>query len=117
MRLFLDEDSQGKLLVRLLRASGHDVQTVADVNLAGRTDAEVFGHAHREARVLLTRNVKDFEALHEANTEPHGILVEYQDRDPSKNLSAGDIVRAIANIEASGWDIAGQFVAINAWNY
>jgi hypothetical protein len=55
MRLLLDEDSQGRLFVRRLKAAGHDVETVMQ------------------------------------------------------------IITAIGNIEASGWDIASEFVAIHAW--
>ena len=117
MRLLVDEDSQGRILVRLLRAAGHDVRTVEEAGLHAQGDPEVFALAKREQRVVLTRNVKDFEALHEADAAHPGILVEYQDRDPAKNMKEADIVRAIGNIEAIGWDIAGQFVALNAWNY
>lgn len=28
-----------------------------------------------------------------------------------------DMVRAIRNIESSGFQIAGEFVALNLWNY
>jgi len=117
MRLLLDEDSQGRLLVRWLREAGHDVVTVAEAGLESRADAEVFEYARRDMRVLLTRNVRDFQVLHDSQPANSGTLVEHQDRDPAKNMSATDIVRAISNLEASGWDIAGQFVAVNAWSY
>ena len=35
MRLYLDDDSADPRLIRLLRGDGHDVQTPADVGLAG----------------------------------------------------------------------------------
>jgi uncharacterized protein with PIN domain len=117
MRLLVDEDSQGRILVRLLRAAGHDVLTVEEAGLHSQNDSEVFALAKRGQRVVLTRNVKDFEALHEADAAHSGILVEHQDRNPTKNMKEADIVRAIGNIKATGWDTAGQFVALNAWNY
>jgi predicted nuclease of predicted toxin-antitoxin system len=117
MRLLLDEDSQGRRLARLLREAGHDVLTVGEARLDAHTDAEVLAGAKREDRVLLTRNVKDFRALHETDVKHPGILTEHQDRDPAKNMSAAEIVRAIGSIEASGWNVAGQFIAINAWNF
>jgi putative protein kinase ArgK-like GTPase of G3E family len=117
MRLLLDEDSQGRILVRLLRAAGHDVVTVEEAGLRAQGDPEVFAHAQRERRVVLTRNGRDFQVLHEANPGHGGVLVEHQDRNPAKNMNEADLVRAIGNLEASGWDIAGQFVAINAWSY
>ncbi|HLK59722.1 MAG TPA: DUF5615 family PIN-like protein [Chthonomonadaceae bacterium] len=113
----MDEDSQGKLLVQRLREAGHDVLTVSDTGLEAHTDAEVFAFIKREGRVLLTRNVKDFYALQEADADHAGILVEHQDKNPSKNLSPAAIVRAISNIEASGWEITGQFVSLNAWTF
>lgn len=115
MRLLLDEDSQSKFLVRLLREAGHDVLTVGEAGLEAHTDAAVFAYAQQAQRVLLTRNVLDFRALHEADADHAGILIEFQDSDPTKNLSAADVVRAISNIEASGWEVAGQFVGLNAW--
>lgn len=117
MRLLLDEDSQGRRVARLLREAGHDVRTVGEAGLGSHHDPEVLALARQESRVALTRNVRDFEALHAANPTHPGILVEHQDRDPTKNMTEQEIVRAIGNIAASGWDIAGQFVAINAWNY
>jgi hypothetical protein len=115
MRLLLDEDSQGKLLVRLLREAGHEVLTVSDAGLEARDDAEVLAFPRQERITLWTRHVKDFRALHERQPDHAGILVEHQDRDPEKNLGASALVQAAGNIEASGWDIAGQFVSLNAW--
>ena len=115
MRLLADEDSQSRILIRLLREAGHDVLTVNEAGLHTHGDQEVFARAQSEQRVLLTRNGKDFEALHEADQTHPGILVEYQDRDPAKNLKVADTVRAIGNLEASGWDLTGQFIALNAW--
>jgi hypothetical protein len=113
----LDEDSQGRILVRRLREAGHDVLTVGEAELEAPTDAEVLAHARKELRVLLTRNVRDFLALHTIDPMHPGILGEHQDRDPAKNMSEGDIVRAIENLQKSGWNLTGQFVALNAWNF
>ena len=115
MRLLLDEDSQGKALVRLLQDAGHDVETVYGAGLASEPDPVVLGYAKRTGRILLTRNAEDFELLHEMNRSHFGILVEYQNNDPSKNLSFEQIVDAIRKIEESGWLVAGEFVSINAW--
>lgn len=117
MKLLIDEDSQGDALVKRLRQSGHDVLTVNEAGLASSPDAIVFALARSERRVLLTRNVDDFEALHDAEADHAGILAEYQNRNRGKNMTADAITRAIANLEASGLDIAGQFLALNAWNY
>jgi predicted nuclease of predicted toxin-antitoxin system len=117
VRLLLDEDSQSKLLVRLLREGGHEVQTIHEAGMDACRDAEVLAYARQGRRVLLTRNVRDFLDLHEANADHPGVLVEFQDKDPVKNMAATDIVRALRNLEHSGWNLAGQFVALNAWNF
>lgn len=66
---------------------------------------------------MLTRNGRDFEALHEAQPDHPGVLVVYRYEVWAKNMEDNEIVRAIANVEASGWELAGQFVVLNAWNY
>ena len=115
MRLLLDEDSQGKVFVRLLREAGHDVETVTAAGLSGNNDAAVLAFAKESGRVLITRNVRDFLTLHAANPEHHGVLLEHQDAEPSKNMSYGKIVGAIAKIEASAWDLRGEVVSLNGW--
>jgi hypothetical protein len=117
MRLLLDEDSQSRLLIRLLTEAGHDVLTVGDADLIGHSDAEVLKCAMQHDRTLLTRNVDDFLALHEEEAVHPGISAEYEYREPAKNTSAVRIVQAVANLESSGCDIAGQFIALNAWNF
>ena len=117
MRLLLDEDSQCRSRVRLLREAGHDVLTVAEAGLHSHRDKDVLARAVAERRTLVTRNIRDFLLLHEAYPNHAGILGEHQDQDPSKNMSDAVLARAIYNLEASGWDIAGQFVALNAWSF
>lgn len=115
MRLLLDEDTQAHALVRLLREAGHDAETVAEARMAGQADSAVLAYARRAGRVLLTRNVRDFLILHQADPQHAGILVEHQDADPAKNMSYRQIAAAIGKIDISGWPLAGQFVGLNAW--
>lgn len=115
MRLLLDEDSQGNVLVRLLLGAGHDIETVTEAGMAGEADPAVLAYAKRAGRILLTRNVKDFLRLHEADSSHCGILVEHQDADPAKNMSYPQIAAAVGKIEASGWNLQGEFVSINPW--
>ena len=117
MRLLVDEDSQRRILIQLLRAAGHDVLTVNESGLNSQEDSIVFSLARQENRVVLTRNVQDFKALHNTKSRHPGILVEYQNADTATNMKIIDIVQAIGNIEASGWNLTGQLMAINAWNY
>jgi predicted nuclease of predicted toxin-antitoxin system len=119
MNLYLDDDCAGRLLARLLRTAAHDVQTPADIGLAGATDAVHLRHALRENRVFLTRNYDDFEDLHELVLEARGhhpgILVIRQDRNPKHNLRGADIVRAIAKLLAAGAPLADQYIILNHW--
>jgi len=117
LRLLLDEDSQAKKLVNLLQHEGHDILTVNQAGLMGKADSIVLDCARQEGRILLTRNCDDFCNLHTANSSHPGILAVYQDPNPAKNLSYAKIVTAIANLEATDFDLKGQFIPLNQWNY
>ena len=120
MRLYIDDDSVDPHLIRLLRRDGHDVQPPADVGLAGSSDQVHFAHAIRDRRAILTRNADDFEALHDlvvfaANGHHAGILVILFDNNPRNNMSAGDIARAVRNLEKAGVPIAHSYHELNHW--
>jgi predicted nuclease of predicted toxin-antitoxin system len=117
LRLLVDEDTHAKRLVTLLRRAGHEVITVPEAGLASVLDDRVLEYARRENRLVLTHNCDDFRELHRALPGHAGIIAIYQDQDASKNMTYAAIVRALANLEASGWDPAGQFIVLNAWNY
>ena len=68
--------------------------------------------------LLITKNPRDFRALHNQDQNHPGILGIYQDNDPSRDMSDADVVAAIANIEDAvqhGYQIAGEFHNLNAW--
>jgi predicted nuclease of predicted toxin-antitoxin system len=119
MNLYLDDDTADPLLARLLRRAGHDVQMPADVGMAGRPDPVHLAHAVRQGRVLLTKNYSDFSDLHDLVmvTQGHhpGIFVVRQDNDPHRDLKLPGIVRAIANLIASGIPIADEYHVLNHW--
>ncbi|MFB2835398.1 DUF5615 family PIN-like protein [Floridanema evergladense] len=117
LSLLLDEDSQAKYLVNLLRVAGHDVLTVNEADLMSREDSAVLDYARIQERVLLTRNCSDFQELHQANPVHPGILAVFQDPNPVKNMSYQAIIQAIANLEAANYAIENQFVILNQWNY
>ena len=120
LRLPLDEDTQAKRLIRLLREAGHDVQTATEAGLIHKPDAQVLAQAARETRLVMTRNCDDFLALHRAAPDPPGVLALYQHNTVS-DMSDADIVQALANLEAvsaaTGWALAGQFIVLNQWHY
>ena len=119
MRLYLDDDSVNPLLARLLRNAGHDVQFPRDVSLSGEPDSVHLTHAIKDACVLLTKNYRDFEQLHNlvAAAQGHhpGILVVRQDNDPKRDLSPRGIVRAITKLEAAGIPIPDSYHILNQW--
>ncbi|MGL5079202.1 MAG: DUF5615 family PIN-like protein, partial [Waterburya sp.] len=45
LKLLIDEDSQAKILVNLLLHAGHNVLTVNEANLSGKSDSIVFDYA------------------------------------------------------------------------
>ena len=117
LNLLLDEDSQAKHLVNLLRGVGHDVITVNDAGLGGLPDNVVFEYARQHKRVIITRNCDDFLELHQVNQIHAGILAVYQNSDVLKNMSYQSISKAIANLKLSGYNLENQFIILNQWNW
>lgn len=117
MRLLVDEDTQANFLVRRLREAGHDVQTVREAGLMHKHGFRVLAHARQEGGLTLTKNCDDFRQLHEADANHPGLLLIYQDNNVLTDLSDAAIVQAIANVEASGWELAGQIAVLNQWNF
>jgi Domain of unknown function (DUF5615) len=115
--LLLDEDSQAKILVNLLKVAGNKVQTVNEVGITGFSDDQVLEYARQHSQVLLTRNCGDFLALHEIDPMHPGILAIYQDAELAKNMSYQAIVKAIDNLRSVGLDPTNQFIVLNQWNY
>jgi predicted nuclease of predicted toxin-antitoxin system len=117
LRMLLDEDSQAKYLVNLLKAAGYDVLTGNEACLTKRLDSFVLNYAIADNRVLLTRNCADFLELHRLNPVHAGIIAVYQDADPNKNMSYQSIVKAIVNIQTAEYVLENQFIILNQWNY
>jgi hypothetical protein len=116
----VDDDSVDPGLIRLLRRDGHDVQIPADAGLAGSSDQVHLAHAIRYLRAVLTRNYKDFEALHDlvvsaANGHHAGVLVVRYDNNPRNNMSSGDIARALRNLENAHVASADSYHELNHW--
>ncbi len=115
LRLLLDEDSQARRLIELLRARGHDVLTVSESDQAGAPDSAVLNIAAGTGRILLTRNCADYLVLHERGITHGGILCVYQDSNLAKAMSYEDIASALMNLERSEVRLEGVFLALNAW--
>jgi predicted nuclease of predicted toxin-antitoxin system len=117
LKLLIDEDSQAKLLIRLLRNAGHDLVTISEAFLEGINDDDVLNYARENERVVVTHNVKDFERLHKINDNHPGIIAIYRETNSTKNMSFKAIVKALANLESASISLANQFISLNHWNY
>lgn len=87
------------------------------LSLMGQPDNIVLEYASQNSRIVLTRNCRDFKALHEAKPNHPGIFAMYQEANPLKKMSRQDIVTAIANLEAAQIPLQNQFISLNHWNY
>jgi hypothetical protein len=119
MRIYLDDDSAGPLLARLLRAAGHDVRLPTDVNLSGQSDPVHLRHAISGGWLLLSHNHDDFKELHllvlEAQGHHPGILIVRRDNNPKRDLNQRGIVVAIGKLLAASAPLADEFVILNHW--
>ena len=113
MKLYLDDDTVDRRLVKLLMNAGHDVIVPADIGLAGASDARHLARAVEGGLVLVSRNHDDFLDLHRligiAGGEHPGVLMIRSDNDPTRDLTLRSIVTAIARLAGSGVPIANQF--------
>lgn len=116
IRLYLDEDSMRRSLVRALRARGVDVVTALDAGMIEREDWEHLDYATEQGRVLCTFNVGDFYRLHSeyvAQGKRHaGIVLMQQQR-----FSVGEQLRRLLRLMASkSADEMGNWVEfLSAW--
>jgi predicted nuclease of predicted toxin-antitoxin system len=121
LKLLVDECILDKLLDAKLRAAGHDVLTAAEAGLIRKPDHAVFEAAIAADRLALTLNCADFVDLAEAKLAKSGshpgILLVYRYNMPEKEMSHDDIVRAIANLEATGLKLKDGCHKLNDYNY
>ena len=119
MRLYLDEDCSHSLLVKLLRLAEHDVESAVEAGTLGQSDPVQLIHAIRSARIVVTKNHKHFEQLHQlisaAEGRHSGILTIRTENNPRRDLTERGIVHALRKLEASGFDLANQFYTLNDW--
>jgi len=119
MNLYLDDDSAKAALVSLLRKSGHQVATPADIGLAGVSDSRHLKYTVQANWVLLTKNHDDFEDLHlllqAAGGKHPGLFVVRSDNDPSRDMKDRDIARAIGNLEGAAVPLINELHILNHW--
>ncbi len=118
LNLYLDDCANSDLLAQLATRVGHTVVRPADAGTAWEADDVHFRYAQGHGLVLVTKNPKDFQTLHNQDPSHSGIFAIYQDNDVSKDMTDADVVVAIANIENAvqhGFQIAREFHNLNAW--
>ena len=119
MRIYLDDDLDSNVLIRLLRQAGHDVLSPRDAGNRGVTDLEHLQYATSHQLILLTANAGDFIDLHYdwiARKETHpGILIVYKENNPVRDMSFQQISRAVTRIEQAGIPLTNSFQNLNFW--
>jgi hypothetical protein len=107
VKLLLDEMYAGKL-AQALRDHGIDAVTVAELGLAGRSDADVFEAATDAGYALLTENVSDFARLsseHIAAGGHHsGMLIALSSRFSRRPAGYGAIAAAVTALAGDRLD-------------
>jgi len=116
IRLYFDEDSMRRSLVRALRARGVDVITALGAGMIEREDADHLDYATQQGRVLCTFNVRDFYRLHSeyvAQGKPHaGIILMRQ-----QYYSIGEQMRRVLRLMArrSADEMMNWVEFLSAW--
>ncbi len=116
IRLYMDEDSMDRALVRALRARGVDITTALEEGMIERADAEHLDYATAQGRALYTLNVADFYRLHmdyltQGKTHA-GIILARQQR-----YSVGEQMRRLLKLVAtkSAEEMRNQVEFLGAW--
>lgn len=107
-KLFLDENFLDQLRLPLLN-SRYDIKHIkSDFKLIGLKDPEVYAHAVKEKRIIVTFNDKDFINLASKNNTSGVIGI-------STNMTADHIDKKLASIlrKAKPNEIYGKFIYIS----
>lgn len=119
LSLYLDDCADDDTLIAFLRRAGHQVNTPRLVGTAGASDGEHLDYAARNRQTLLTKDPADFLELHrdrQAAHRPHsGILLVYEEKEVSKNMSRAQIVAAIERLIAAAVPVENQVHILNHW--
>jgi hypothetical protein len=117
LNVCLDDCAYAKALVVLLQLAGRRVVTPAEAGISGLEDGVHFRYAADHGLTLLIRDADDFAALHETDRSHAGILVNYQDNNPDRDMTYADVVRSISNLENAALALNGEFHVLNSWRY
>lgn len=119
LSLYLDDCADDDTLIALLRRAGHQVQTPRLAGTSGVLDSEHLDYAAHHSYTLLTKDPADFIELH---TQWHGmrrvhsgILLVYEEKEVSKNMSRSQIVATIQSLLAAAVPIVNHVHILNHW--
>jgi predicted nuclease of predicted toxin-antitoxin system len=119
LSFYLDDCADDDLLAALLRRAGHQVHTPRSAGTAGASDDDHLAYAARHGYTVLTKDPDDFLDLHHhwhtTNRTHSGILLVYEEKEVSKNMSRTQIVMAIDHLVASGVPLANEIHTLNHW--
>lgn len=119
MNIYLDDNITQKGLVSLLIKAGHSLARPADVGLTGATDVRHLEHAIRTRLVVLTKDSKDFQDLHQlvltCGGRHPGILLIRHDNDPKHDMKPKHIATALEKLAAAMPDLTNHIVVLNHW--
>ena len=110
-KLLLDENISPWVSVKLSHEDGIDVCGVRDRGLLEASDKAVLGKAFAEDRILVTKNVKDFEKLARA-AELHAGIIFLEAGDLLREEQLQVIRRAVSVIRQRG-DIVNQVLRVS----
>lgn len=119
MRLYLDDDLDGNVLIGLLQHAGHDVVSPRAVGTRGGLDPDHLRYAADHDLVLLTANAKDFLALHtqwqQERQEHAGMLLVYRENNPQRDMTFQDMARAVSRVDQTGIRLRNTYQNLNFW--
>src|SRR5205085_9145703 len=117
--VYLDDNMTDRVLIALLKKSGHDVVTPDEVGMSRLRDPVHFLYALSNGRAILTWNYKDLEPLHElvlgAGGSHTGVIVVRKDNRRGKDMKPPDIATAINKVAQSGMTLTDELIRLNDW--
>jgi predicted nuclease of predicted toxin-antitoxin system len=101
MKIKLDENLPASLAVILTKLH-HDVHTVADENLSGKTDREPWEAAQQDGRFLITQDL-DFSDLRQFTPGSHCGILLVRLRSPDRQSLIRRVGEIFQHEEVSHW--------------
>ncbi len=116
IRLYIDEDSMDRALVRALRARGVDILTALDEDMIAQPDEVHLAFAAAQGCVLYSFNVGDYYQLHTAylseGRSHTGMILA-----PQQRYSVGEQMRRVLRLLAtrSAEEMVNQVEFLSHW--